>query len=59
VHDLGEVEAEEHTAHGTRLRARVPQRLAGELAGFTVRGAPARSGDLAGEVKVEVEARAR
>jgi GTP-binding protein HflX len=36
VHDLGEVEAEEHTAHGTRLRARVPHRLAGELAAYVV-----------------------
>jgi GTP-binding protein HflX len=38
VHDLGEVEAEEHTPHGTRLRARVPQRLAGELEQFAVIG---------------------
>ena len=36
VHDQGEVEAEEHTEHGTRLRARVPQRLAAELADFVV-----------------------
>jgi GTP-binding protein HflX len=34
VHDHGEVEAEEHTAHGTRLRARVPESLAAELAPF-------------------------
>jgi GTP-binding protein HflX len=36
VHDLGEVETEEHTEHGTRLRARVPERLAGELARYSV-----------------------
>ncbi len=36
VHELGEIESEEHTADGTRLRARVPERLAGELAGYTV-----------------------
>jgi GTP-binding protein HflX len=38
VHDLGDVELEEHTPHGTRLRARVPQRLAGELERFAVTG---------------------
>jgi len=38
VHDLGDVELEEHTPHGTRLRARVPQRLAGELEQFAVTG---------------------
>jgi GTPase len=36
VHDLGEVEIEEHTEHGTRLRARVPRRVAAELAEFVV-----------------------
>ena len=36
MHDLGEIETEEHTEHGTRLRARVPHRLAGELARFAV-----------------------
>jgi len=36
IHDLGEVELEEHTENGTRLRARVPQRLAGELTRFAV-----------------------
>jgi len=36
VHDLGEVELEEHTEHGTRLRARVPHRLAGELARYVI-----------------------
>ena len=36
VHDLGEIETEEHTEHGTRLRARVPHRLASELARFAV-----------------------
>ncbi len=36
VHEHGEVEFQEHTALGTRLRARVPQRLAGELAHYTV-----------------------
>ncbi len=34
VHDQGEVEAEEHTPRGTRLKARVPDRLAAELAEF-------------------------
>jgi GTP-binding protein HflX len=36
VHEHGEVESEEHTAHGTRLRARVPERIAGELARYSV-----------------------
>ncbi|MDQ1486960.1 MAG: GTPase, partial [Actinomycetota bacterium] len=36
MHDLGEIVEEEHTAHGTRLRARVPQRLVAELAAFEV-----------------------
>jgi GTP-binding protein HflX len=36
VHEHGEVESEEHTEHGTRLRARVPERLAGELARYSV-----------------------
>ncbi len=36
VHDLGEVESQEHTADGTRLRARVPAALAGDLRPFGV-----------------------
>jgi len=36
VHKHGEVESEEHTEHGTRLRARVPERLAGELSRYSV-----------------------
>jgi len=36
VHEHGEVESEEHTAHGTRLRARVPERIAGELTRYSV-----------------------
>jgi GTP-binding protein HflX len=31
VHDLGEVLSQEHTAEGTALHARVPERMAGEL----------------------------
>ncbi len=34
VHDLGEVLAQEHTAEGTALHARVPERVAGELAPY-------------------------
>jgi len=36
VHRDGEVLAEEHTAHGTRLHAQVRGQLAGELAPFAV-----------------------
>jgi GTP-binding protein HflX len=36
VHEHGEVEFQEHTELGTRLRARVPVRIAGELAAYTV-----------------------
>jgi GTP-binding protein HflX len=31
VHDLGEVLAQEHTAEGTALHVRVPERVAAEL----------------------------
>jgi GTPase len=31
IHDLGEVLSREHTANGTALHARVPERMAGEL----------------------------
>jgi GTP-binding protein HflX len=34
VHEQGQVLAEEHTAHGTRLRARVWPALAAELAPY-------------------------
>jgi GTP-binding protein HflX len=34
VHELGDVVAEEHTAEGTRLRARVTPALAAELAPY-------------------------
>jgi len=36
VHEHGEVEFQEHTEQGTRLRARVPERIAAELAHYTV-----------------------
>jgi GTP-binding protein HflX len=36
IHDLGEVAAEEHTAEGTALRARVGEALAGELEPYAV-----------------------
>jgi GTP-binding protein HflX len=36
VHDQGDVVDEEHTAEGTRLRARVPARLAADLVRFAV-----------------------
>jgi GTP-binding protein HflX len=35
VHDEGELFTEEHTADGTRMRARVPAALAHELAGYS------------------------
>jgi len=36
VHEHGEVELQEHTADGTRLRARVPERVAAELGRYTI-----------------------
>jgi len=36
LHDQGEVMAEEHTPHGTRVRARVKEALAGELEPYAV-----------------------
>ena len=36
VHELGDVLDEEHTGEGTRIRANVPQRVAGELAAYVV-----------------------
>ena len=41
VHAEGEVLAENHTAEGTELKARVHADLAGLLAGFAVNGSPA------------------
>ena len=36
VHDMGELQAEEHTPEGTRVQARVPRALAAELAPYAV-----------------------
>ena len=36
VHDMGELQAEEHTPEGTRVLARVPRALAAELAPYAV-----------------------
>jgi GTPase len=36
IHELGDVLDEAHTGDGTRIRANVPQRLAGELAAYAV-----------------------
>ena len=36
VHDMGELQAEEHTPEGTRVQARVPRALAAELVPYAV-----------------------
>jgi GTP-binding protein HflX len=38
IHDFGDVDGVEHTGTGTRLRARVPAALAGELSAYAVVG---------------------
>ena len=42
VHDDGEVLAQEHRAEGTRLRAQVSARLAGELSAYRQPEGPSR-----------------
>ena len=43
VHEHGDVQAVEHTAEGTRLDARVPASVAGELAQYVVAAPPAQN----------------
>ena len=38
IHETGDVVDEVHTGEGTRIRANVPQRVAGELAAYAVTG---------------------
>jgi len=38
IHELGEVLTEEHTGDGTHITAKVPRRVAGELAAYAVAG---------------------
>ena len=40
IHELGEVLTEEHTGDGTHITAKVPRRVAGELAEYAVAGVP-------------------